>query len=669
MPFYGPSFIVAGLNGPGFKDGSFKESALRDPEDVYLSEDTRSLYIADRGNHSIRKMGLSGDLAMETIAGNGEPGGSRSAHAACLSGPSRVWVTSDDMKLLVLDQDGKALKVVGGGAVSVPFKVPVQIDRSAWDGTSGTLIFSRVGAKEVYSFSASDFSLKKIGELDAVLQESSDWAYSKEGVYAYTSSTGRVDLFGVDGHVWKPAIREPGWASPFYQAISLTARPELSAGSAPVVATDGDNSYLLLWHPKNYFTRVKLSDGTMERLPVLNSDGSSLEVPHNLVEGAPRLAFDPRRMLTYMCEGPSHVVRAWRFINASAFQCGTRNSDWIIGYQMPKKKPEGVTRVLVVGVSLLFSGTSNLGQAFPGQLEDFLNYRASRAGSSRRFEVLCVGTASSVIPGGAASWIAGQPKFISDFGIDVVLVGLDYISLVQEVFGFTRADSRDDVLDPDFNHEKQVDGLKVGQLDPIQKVVAEIALKHVEEYRPFMDITPAGHWDLVHPEIEDAGALALNSDDLMGPAARLVARNIRAAKVVAEKNGATMVALFYPTRQTLFAHEITDKPAPKILCPLDFYDRLDVECAQMSVPVIDAIRPLKVIAAAKYPMNLNNDPHFMNEAHKWLGLITADSLFDLLYKEEKNRGVGVPSERWKSLGAWDTLMDYLHGFGGKLRWN
>ncbi len=62
---------VAGNGEPGFRDGRGVETRLREPLTVAMGKDG-SVYIADSGNHSIRR--LSPDGALKTVAGAIEPG-------------------------------------------------------------------------------------------------------------------------------------------------------------------------------------------------------------------------------------------------------------------------------------------------------------------------------------------------------------------------------------------------------------------------------------------------------------------------------------------------------------------------------------------------------------------------------------------------------------------
>ena len=82
----------------GFRDGTLSGTALRLPDDMVIAPDG-SLYIADAGNHSIRRIR---DGVMQTIAGNGVPGFADGA------GPNTRFDTPTG---LALSPDGQSLFV------------------------------------------------------------------------------------------------------------------------------------------------------------------------------------------------------------------------------------------------------------------------------------------------------------------------------------------------------------------------------------------------------------------------------------------------------------------------------------------------------------------------------------------------------------------------------
>ncbi len=62
---------VIGNGGSGYVDGVWSDAQFKQPQGLALSSDSRYLYVADRGNHSIRIVDLS-LRTVETLAGTGE---------------------------------------------------------------------------------------------------------------------------------------------------------------------------------------------------------------------------------------------------------------------------------------------------------------------------------------------------------------------------------------------------------------------------------------------------------------------------------------------------------------------------------------------------------------------------------------------------------------------
>ena len=59
-----------GGSGAGFTDGSFDEARFRSPQGIAFSADGRTLYVADTGNHAIRRIDLA-SRRVTTLAGTG----------------------------------------------------------------------------------------------------------------------------------------------------------------------------------------------------------------------------------------------------------------------------------------------------------------------------------------------------------------------------------------------------------------------------------------------------------------------------------------------------------------------------------------------------------------------------------------------------------------------
>src|SRR5439155_24770796 len=96
---------IAGVAGSlGATDGAANTATFRSPNGICISSDGQILYIADAGNHKIRKLDL-GTQTVSTVAGNGTAGyidnifGSLSE----FNNPQGVTLLHDDSLLIVSD--------------------------------------------------------------------------------------------------------------------------------------------------------------------------------------------------------------------------------------------------------------------------------------------------------------------------------------------------------------------------------------------------------------------------------------------------------------------------------------------------------------------------------------------------------------------------------------
>ncbi|MBA4180696.1 MAG: hypothetical protein C0506_08930 [Anaerolinea sp.] len=109
--------LVAGLNGvlsvaigsgkEGFADGPAAEASFRQPQGLALSEDGRTLYVADTRNHAVRKVDLNTN-EVTTIAGTGKqldrlPGVGAKAKETAMASP---WDVVQDVARLYITMAG-----------------------------------------------------------------------------------------------------------------------------------------------------------------------------------------------------------------------------------------------------------------------------------------------------------------------------------------------------------------------------------------------------------------------------------------------------------------------------------------------------------------------------------------------------------------------------------
>lgn len=111
---YGNVTTYAGNGSQGFKDGTASEAQFSSPAGM-ATDAAGNLYVADMGNHRIRKIDLNGQVT--TIAGSGESGYSEgSALQAKFNYPSDVAIDPSGI-LYVADQENHSIRKLSNGNV------------------------------------------------------------------------------------------------------------------------------------------------------------------------------------------------------------------------------------------------------------------------------------------------------------------------------------------------------------------------------------------------------------------------------------------------------------------------------------------------------------------------------------------------------------------------
>ena len=125
----GGKILDAAGGGAGFKDGLFEEARFRNPQGLVLSDDGRTLYVADTDNHAIRALDLV-SRTVSTIAGTGSQAETYPPEAgigtkASLSSPWDLALRGDELFIAMAGshqiwrlnlKTGKAEPFAGSGA-------------------------------------------------------------------------------------------------------------------------------------------------------------------------------------------------------------------------------------------------------------------------------------------------------------------------------------------------------------------------------------------------------------------------------------------------------------------------------------------------------------------------------------------------------------------------
>lgn len=96
-----------------YRDGGALDSAFRLPDEIVIAPDG-AIYVADAGNHAIRRIRLNGgQLIVETVAGNGVPGFADGAAAnARFNTPTGMAISADGTLLFVADTNNSRIRKI-----------------------------------------------------------------------------------------------------------------------------------------------------------------------------------------------------------------------------------------------------------------------------------------------------------------------------------------------------------------------------------------------------------------------------------------------------------------------------------------------------------------------------------------------------------------------------
>lgn len=174
----------------GFADGRGTAAAFDTPSHLAIGRDG-ILYVADTGNHAIRRVTPAGDVS--TIAGDGTPGGGEGTSAR-LNGPVGVAVTVDD-RLLVADTYNDRVVVLG--ASGVPAALALRT-------VAGSGIPGRVdGVGRAASFDTPT-GLAALADGSAIVADTGNDVLRRIAVDGSVTTVSSIDVPGSTDLLWRP---------------------------------------------------------------------------------------------------------------------------------------------------------------------------------------------------------------------------------------------------------------------------------------------------------------------------------------------------------------------------------------------------------------------------------------------------------------------------------
>ncbi len=210
VSFYGPSVTVAGGGSLAHGDGGPATLALLNHPAGVSTDALGNVYIADRDNHRIRKIGTDGNIS--TIAGAGSPGNSGdggTATAALLHAPESA--TPDLFgNLYIADTGNRRIRVVTAGGVILPVNATGLISPVyAIADANGNVFIADAGAGSVVEFSSAGVTTT----LAQGLASPRGLTFDANGnLYVTESVAGHVDRISPGG--LRTRIGEGAWTTP-----------------------------------------------------------------------------------------------------------------------------------------------------------------------------------------------------------------------------------------------------------------------------------------------------------------------------------------------------------------------------------------------------------------------------------------------------------------------
>jgi len=637
-PFYAKYFLVAGSGEGALKDGPFLHAAFLRPGELVLSEDGKTLYVADSGNHALRAIALDRQDGVSTLCGVGIAGNLDGiGTAASLSSPTQVQASDDGKSLYLLDQDNTAvrhldlnsrrLETLVTVAHSEPFSSMVLDSRDArlYLSVQRRLLVWDCGAGHLWMLGMDPALACPTGRL--VLLGRGLFYYSPCRGHLYRILYAATAFPGV--HKVEPATEGRMEVRPVGN-LSLT--PTASGFCA---FEDGPDSWkLLYWDPgQDAFVRVDPATGTVDAYPSTDYQGTVLAGPSADLIGIN--ATSDRRILlkkdVSIAQGAGGVLyvsepASNRVIGVDSQLLFDNDVD-INAIRAYWPKPDGTTRVLVVGDSMVFFRRSytpekrfNVNLDFARQLELNLNLESALRGQGRRYEVQCMADQLGPMTGGTATYFLAQAGRMDGRQIDEVLVVIDYMSLCKELFMFAGNRTVDDLatvpMQADWPSMSGAERYK--EFGPLTRGLIDEVRTHPERFAGYMDVDGQGN---LHFLKKDRDILALPRFQEFGAA--VMRKALSRCKAEAGKNGARLSIVLLPSRDLVEIGELGGD---------DYYDHINPPymdqpladvAASLGIRCYNLTTVMRLVALPFYPLIDPRDHHYNFRAQGWAASMLA----------------------------------------------
>jgi hypothetical protein len=433
--YYSDRSLIVGDGEPGFVDGSQEKARLNKPMGLAVTDDGKTLYVCDSGNHAIRVVSLEKNFSVATLVGNGKPGFMDGiGTAASFSKPAQMSLSQDNATLLVMDSENGAIRKIDvkTRVVSTLFKTvqPGYIESFCWNWKTNSGYVLNRGRQEI-------FSLDALGNTAACIQGG--------------DLKGEL-LLWADRPMFCLASGELSWIDPEKKAmvfsVTLTAKPD-SLGNGP----DGNQSFwdeatgrIIMANPQTKGIAVFESNDILGRSLTLTAEG--LPNARTAILGKVYGCWDPYTRHYYLSDSDSNRILAQKY----GFSCQNLSYG-----QNPMGCPSqhkywGVKRVYVVGSSMPVTLT-NMGIKYSitmaKNMERFFNLDQLFKEKPVQIEVVIHSQDAGRYGGSSLSWLAQQNlDVVNKYEVDDVLILINTFEMLWETMGPFRAASIDGLPAP-----------------------------------------------------------------------------------------------------------------------------------------------------------------------------------------------------------------------------
>lgn len=225
----GSRALVAG-GTRGFEDGSREQGRFDTPSHIALAPDG-SLFVADTGNHAVRR--VASDGVVTTIAGDGLPGAGEGA-AARLNGPVGVAVSPDGRVFVADTYNDRIVRL------TPPAQGGLRWEAATVAGGIAPGLADGIGADARFDTPA---GLVALSDGSVIVADTGNDALRRVSADGTVSTLDAVDFTGSASVLWRPLGVAAGSGGRLFVTDSRTRVVEIVAGGARRLLAGGTLGY------------------------------------------------------------------------------------------------------------------------------------------------------------------------------------------------------------------------------------------------------------------------------------------------------------------------------------------------------------------------------------------------------------------------------------------